>query len=133
MSGIEEIHTANASTCVASCLSAEDIRVGDYLALLTVTYEYPSFLWCGIDTMVLPPREAVFVEFRPLPYDMPLRVKSICLPFVFAKSPTGNHQVIDVRQHRLAKVDSEFAADVWKAEKSSRKDKRQRKKKRKKH
>ena len=50
---------------------------GDYVALLHVVYELPSFFWCGgIGT--IRPDEPVRIPFVPNNGGVPLRVRSVC-------------------------------------------------------
>ena len=38
-----------------------------------------------------------------------MRVKSVCLPFVLTKSPTGDQSTIDLRKCQLARIDHGYA------------------------
>ena len=44
---------------------------------------------------------------------LPLKVKAICLPFVFVKKPCGKHRTLDFRQQRLVRS-PDYASVVWK-------------------
>ncbi len=46
---------------------------------------------------------------------VPLKIKAICLPFVFVKSPSGRFQTIDVRLAKLVRLERDYAQSVWKA------------------
>jgi hypothetical protein len=50
----------------------------------------------------------------------PLKVLSVCLPFVCVKDALGETRTLDLRKHRLARLDSRFARTVWKGQKKSR-------------
>jgi hypothetical protein len=103
----------------AKVLAPEDVRAGDYVALLHVVGELPSFLWCGgIGT--IRPDEPVRVPFVPNDGGVPLRVRSVCLPFILVKGPSGDARHLDVRRHRLARLDRAHARAAWKACKKSR-------------
>lgn len=121
----------NDSTLTAARrLHPEDIQIGDNVALAHVSYQYPSFLWCGVDLAMLPADRIVQLSFLPSEFEL-LVVKSICLPFVFCKSNDGQHKVFDLRQSELMKVDRAFAASVRKGHKlDSRSSKNGKKKKR---
>jgi hypothetical protein len=105
---------AISETHVARLLAAEDLRCGDYVSILQEIVEWPSFFWsdCG---QTLPPGEPVQLACRPKDSGMPLKVKAICLPFVFVKQPCGQHRTLDVRRHRLARLTPDYAVQVWKA------------------
>jgi len=107
------------STCahglsVAKPLAPEDIRCGDYLAVLDETYEYPSFYWDS-DATLFPPHELIHLRFLPRDETHPLKVVSVCLPFVLAKEPNGSHRTLDLRRTRVARLSRHFAARARKA------------------
>lgn len=104
----------NAKLNIAKLLPPEDVRAGDYVALLQVTYEFPSFFWSG-DACTLPPDEPVRIGWTPACGGIPLKVKQVCLPFVFVRSPYGESQTLDVRQCRLARLDRKYGKTVWKS------------------
>jgi hypothetical protein len=97
-------------------LGPEDVRAGDYVALLHVVHELPSFWWCdGIATVR--PDEPVRIPFVPRNGGVPLRVRSVCLPFILVKAPSGELRNLDVRRYRLARLDRAHALAAWKARK----------------
>jgi hypothetical protein len=98
----------------AKVLAPEDVRAGDYVAVLQVVHEIPSFWWCeGMGT--IRPEEPVRVPFFPKHAGVPLRVRSVCLPFILVKSPTGSLRSLDVRRCRLARLDRAHALAAWRA------------------
>ena len=99
---------------VASCLAPEDLRLGDFVGILYETVEVPSFHWTG-EVPSLSPEELVRIVYRPTEGGTPLKVKAICLPFVFIKKPTGEHQTLDVRRHQLVRLSRSYARLVWKS------------------
>jgi hypothetical protein len=109
----------------AKVLAPEDVRAGDYVALLQVVREIPSFLWCGgIGTMR--PEEPVRIPLIPNNGGVPLRVRSVCLPFILVKTPSGDLRHLDVRSYRLARLDRAHARAAWKACKKRGRRKRER-------
>jgi hypothetical protein len=46
---------------------------------------------------------------------VPLKVFTICLPFVYAKTATGEVHTLDLRRHQVARLDREAAKEVWSA------------------
>lgn len=105
---------ARGNSAVARVLAPEDVRVGDFVAVLDVTCELPSFLWCA-DANVLPAHEPVRIRFLPYEGFQPYRVESVCIPFVLTALPAGGHSTLDVRCCRLARLDRRFGKAVWKA------------------
>jgi len=106
--------TTSSETNVSRSLAAEDLKCGDFVGILYEIVEWPSFLWSG-DPQLLPPDELVSLMCRVDGGGTPLKVKAICLPFVFVKKPCGRHRILDVRQHRLVRLSSDYAQPVWKA------------------
>ena len=96
-------------------LAAEDLRCGDFVAILHEIVEWPSFFWCAADPQLLPPEEPVRLVTRSNAAGVPLKVKAISLPFVFVKRPCGGPLTLDVRRHRLVRLSDEYARKVWKA------------------
>lgn len=107
-----EIEVARGGS-LAKPLAPEEIRVGDYVSLLHVFYDLPSFFWCD-DSALQRREELVRLCYLPETAGVPLKVKSVCLPFVLAKQPNGDRQTLDVRRVRLARLDREYATAAWK-------------------
>jgi hypothetical protein len=103
------------TTHIAKCIAPEDIRTGDVVALLQITLEFPSFFWCGDWSAPLSPHEPVRIDCLPYVAGMPLKVRAVCLPFVFTKSPTGEPQALDVRQCRLVRLDARYGRVAWRS------------------
>ncbi len=99
-------------TAVAAMVAPEDLRRGDFVAVLSEVVELPSFLWC--ETLATDRSE--LVRLRRLPTDdrAPLKVKAICLPFIFVKLPKGQFRTIDVRLTSLVRLEKNYAKTVWK-------------------
>ena len=117
---------------VARTLPSEDISVGDDVAISEIAYQYPSFLWPDADTTMLPPHQKVRITFQPFEDYLPMKVKSICLPFVLCEMHNDKHQVLDIRQIQLVKLDPAFAKEVRKSLKSDTESTRKTTKKRRK-
>lgn len=108
--------TANNPECeayVARILAAEDLRCGDFVGILYETLELPSFHW-RCDGQLLPPDELVRITYQPTEGGTPLKVKAICLPYVFVKQPNGEHKTLDVRRQQLVRLSETYARIVWK-------------------
>ena len=111
---MKTLRTNSDSPHLSASLAPEDLNCGDYVAALNVVHQFPSFLWC-CDASAVTPDEPVQVQFRAPAAGTPLKVKAICLPFVFVKFPNGNTQTMDVRQTQFVRLNSDYAAAVWKA------------------
>lgn len=103
---------------LAKPLAPEEIRVGDFVTPLHVFYDFPSFYWDGCD--VGRRDETVRICCIPETGGVPLKVKSICLPFVLIKHASGELQTLDVRKVRLARLDPVYAKAAWKPRKKKK-------------
>ena len=103
---------------LAKSVAHEDLRVGDYVTFLQVSYQYPSFLWSD---GAQPRGEPVQMTFLPMRAGVPLKIKAICLPFLVVKGPNERPNTIDVRQCRLARLDERYAKVAWKAMRKKKK------------
>jgi hypothetical protein len=111
-------HRTAAEATLAKSLAPEEIRAGDYVTPLSMIAEVPSFWWRD-DAWNLPLEEPVRMRFMATCDGLPLRVQSICLPFVLAKQPSGQAVTIDIRRCQLARLDRSFAKQAWKCIKRS--------------
>jgi hypothetical protein len=98
---------------VAAVTAPEDLRRGDFVAVLSEILELPSFLWCDVSARER--GELVRIRWLPTHDRRPLKIKQICLPFVFVKTPSGTFQTIDIRLTHLARLDRSYAKAVRKA------------------
>jgi hypothetical protein len=110
-------------------LHPEDILVGDDVAVADVVREFPSFFWCGSDSMVHPREELVRLRFQGDETFKVWSVKNVCLPFVLVENEDRQGRVLDVRLVQLVKLDPQFARDARKV--AARVRKRRARKKRK--
>lgn len=108
-------HEATTDDALASrSLAPEDLKRGDFVTILHEVVELPSFFWHA-DPQILRPDEPVRLLHHPADGGTPLKVRAVCLPFVFVKNPTGEQRVLDVRRHRLVRLSDKYARTVWKA------------------
>jgi len=98
---------------LAARVASEDLRRGDFVAVLSQIVELPSFLW----TDALPVGQEELVRLRRLPTAAraPLKIEAICLPFLFVKQPNGQFETLDVRLISLARLEEDYARTVWKS------------------
>jgi len=97
----------------AATVAGEDLDCGDYVSLLNETVEFPSFLWDACGTS-LSPHEPVRLRLIPGNAGQPLKVVAVCLPFVYAKTPSGEMATLDVRRTQLVRLPRKCAKAVWK-------------------
>jgi len=108
---------------LAQTLAPEEIRPGDFVAILHEVCELPSYMWCG-DAALLPRDELVRIRLMPSAEAVPLKVRAVCLPFVLAKEPAGRRRTLDVRRCRLARLDWTYAKEAWSAYRRPRRGKK---------
>ena len=99
---------------LARTLAPEEIRAGDHVAILYEIVEVPSWYWCG-DSTLASREEVVRIRYTPREDAVPLKVSSVCLPFVLVVEPRGGQRTLDVRRCRIARLDGSYAAMAWKA------------------
>src|SRR5690606_16368329 len=100
-------------SAVAATVAPEDLARGDFVAVLNETVEFQSFLWC--DGLPGSSQGLVRVRFCAPEGGTPLKIKEICLPFVFVVSPCGAPHTLDVRRVQLVRLTKRYAKSVWKA------------------
>lgn len=120
-----------AETTLAKTLAPEDVCPGDYVAVLDVEYEYPMIVW-SCDTPISGADEVVRVRMRAPGSPSPLKVREVCIPFVYADAYTGRSVSIDLRSVRLARLDPSAARRMWKRLKGSLSKRKSKKRKRRK-
>lgn len=103
---------------LAKPLAPEEIRIGDYVTPLHVFYDLPSFFWG--DSSIGRRDELVRLCYLPETGGVPLKVISICLPFVLARHADGKRQTLDVRKVRLARLDRRYAQAAWQVRKQKK-------------
>jgi hypothetical protein len=106
-------HVAAEAT-LAKALAPEDIRPGDFVTPLHVVAEVPSYYWFS-EGWSLPADEPVRIRFTSPGDGLPLKVKSICLPFVLVKQASGERLTLDLRKCQLARLGRRYAKRAWKA------------------
>lgn len=103
--------TGNSST-LAKPLAPEEVRPNEFVTLLHEVAEVPSFFW-SFDSWRLAPDQPVRIRFTPPTCGVPLKVKSVCLPFVLVKHPTGEERSLDLRKCRVARLAKRHAERAW--------------------
>lgn len=102
----------------SSAVAPEDIRRGDYLAILRQVCEYvPLFSEGKPEDGGLPRR----ILLLPKQGGMPLRVIEVCLPFLLVEQVDGTHTTLDARRSRFARLTEEYARLATKRIRADRK------------
>jgi hypothetical protein len=90
---------SSSDTTVAATLAPEDVACGDFVAVLNMTFELPTYMWDAAQAM-LPVDELIRLQLIPSDSGVPLKVFGVCLPFVYVKSTAGDVLTLDTRRHR---------------------------------
>jgi len=104
--------TENDTSALAANVAPEDLHRGDYVAILSEIIELPTFFWH--DSLPYGREELVRLRRMPTRDRLPMKVKAVCLPFVFVKLPSGQFETIDVRLASLVRLEKRYAKTVWK-------------------
>jgi hypothetical protein len=92
---------------LARALAPEEIRARSYVTVLHEIIEiFPCFFLSDPATR---PVEVTHVQAFPDTPVEALEVVDVCLPFVLTRRPDGSRRILDVRRHRLAQLDEDFA------------------------
>lgn len=102
-------------------LHAEDICIGDFVAISDVTYEYASFVWPCIDSFEVKKNELVRINYLAHEEFDLYQVKSICLPFIHTVDSKKQNRVFDLRKTNLFRLSEDFALSFKTALKKSAK------------
>ena len=95
---------------LARATPPEEIRAGDYVAVLHIVGEHLPCAW-GEESW----KAAAPVRMLWLPWtNVPMRVQEVCLPFLLVRDPDGKSQTLDVRRYRLARVSERFGRKAFK-------------------
>lgn len=120
---------------LAQAIAPEDIREGDFLAVLSEVDEVLPFGALFDCSPFNQPRslEPVRVQWLPCGESVPLKVEAVCLPWVLVKAPmsaaarmfgwlhagasttpTTMLRTLDVRRYRLARLTPDYGKRVYK-------------------
>ncbi len=94
---------------IAIRLAPEDIVPGLYVAILGVAHE---FVKIEDEAGQLRVRRAS-VTCRDCADGQPRLVVAVCLPFVMTQTASGKREPLDVRQHVLVRLDSDYALEAF--------------------
>ncbi|MFG0258162.1 MAG: hypothetical protein ACF8GE_09700 [Phycisphaerales bacterium JB043] len=108
-----------ADLTVVCCAAPEDLRAGQYVTVVNEKFEF--YPWRAASECDTPPTRTILVDSYPNDPVVPMRIESVCLPFVHARSITGKPLLLDIRFKQLVLVDDAFARGFAKAVRSYRK------------
>lgn len=106
--------STSAESALARSLAPEDVRCGQYVSVLDEIVESPAFIWSCAESD-LKSGEMIRVRIKSNEGGIPLRVKSICLPFVAVQTPQLQTQLLDLRRVQLVRLSREYGKTVSKA------------------
>jgi hypothetical protein len=89
-------------------VAPEDIRPGDFVAIFTITVEWPPFYFGDFN------REIVRTVHMPCDAGKPLRVDAVCLPFILVIDHKDEPATIDLRRSRVVRLTPRYAEKVIK-------------------
>ncbi len=113
MTQTERMQADQQGVSAVRLLAPEDIQVGDFVAILSVRIDLPSFLWPCRDSLRVD--ELISLDFTSGGSAVPLKVTSVCLPYVLTRAPDGTPNMLDVRRQRLGRLSNHFARKACKA------------------
>jgi hypothetical protein len=103
-------------TCIefARAVGPEDLRRGDFVAVLSITLEHlPQSALDGSFPCASP--EPVRTQWLPWCGGEPLKVCAVALPFIFTKDAEGDFLALDIRRYALARLPKGYARVAWRA------------------
>jgi hypothetical protein len=112
---------AEAMPTAARQLAPDDVQPGLYVAVLQLVGQYMP-MQC--DSTLHPRTEPVDVLWVPWWSNEPLKVLEVCTPFVLARRADRSCRMLDLRRHRLARLDAGYARRVRKRLRAERKQRR---------
>ena len=101
---------------LAKTLAPEDVRVGDYVAILLELVEFPPYgALLASPCTYSPPGTLEAIAVRKRSDNIrPMRVVGVCLPFVPVKCVNGKHRTLDLRQKTLARLGNRYGRRAFK-------------------
>ncbi len=97
---------------IISTLAPEDIQPGMFIAVHKIMEEHLPFWYCD-DSALSDHNQPLRMTLLPDNSGVPYKVKSVCIPYVYATNAIGKPRIFDLRRHRLVRLDPEFGRMVW--------------------
>ena len=95
------------------CAAPEDIRAGSYVMIMQDSFEF--YPWCAARDSMNPPTTTTLVRMYPDKDAEPMRVISVCLPFLHVQTRAKRPVLLDGRRMRLGVVDRHSLVDMPRA------------------
>jgi len=107
------MNVSSATTDAVKTVAPEDLRVGDFVAILLEDCQYPTHYWVWFSPDV-PEGQPVRLTFMPTDdIGVPLKVAAICLPFIAVENADGEKRSLDLRQCKLGRLTEDYVAATW--------------------
>ena len=97
---------------LARSVAGEDLQTGEFISVLSVISEMPSFMWDSCD-LSLRPEELIRLKYIPERAGHPLKIIGICLPFVYVRSSNKAVEILDLRLTQVVRLDRHCAKEIW--------------------
>ena len=104
---------------IISTLAPEDIQPGMFIAVHKITEEHLPYS-CFEDRSLSDHEKPLRMTWLPDNSGVPYKVKSVCIPYVYATTAIGKPRIFDLRRHRLVRLDPDFGRMVWQGLKKAR-------------
>ena len=105
------VHSKTKPT-LARSVAGEDLQIGEFISVLSVISEMPSFMWDSCD-LSLRPEELIRLKYIPERAGHPLKIIGICLPFVYVRSSNKAVEILDLRLTQVVRLDRHCAKEIW--------------------
>lgn len=95
-------------------LSPDDVAIGDYITITHMTYELiPPPCGDSWNKTIEPSRVTI------LHHDAgrPLKVIEVCIPFILTRDANGQHEPVDLRRCRIARLSQKYGKRLFKKQK----------------
>lgn len=103
---------SNSQLTTTRTIAPDDLRRGSYIAISVRVHE---FIRGRFDEYCRP---LTIERIAALPDEddlLPMKVLSVCVPFVLVQKPDGSARAIDLRQNRVSLVDPAFGRAAFRA------------------
>ncbi len=99
-------------------IGPEDLRRGDFITVTHTTYEFiADFCAPAIEREIVPTRTTMI----PCEAGQPMKVVAVCLPFALVRHTNRALGTLDLRRHRVARLNKGFGRKAFSASKKRKK------------
>jgi hypothetical protein len=96
-------------------IGPEDVHVGDYVAVTHTTYEFLMDPCADFSQDEVKPKRVTLIPWNA---GRPMKVLSVCLPFVLVQDTARTTETLDLRRHRIARLRRAYGRKAFEADKS---------------